>query len=117
MIFRALDSSGDWTLGNGIQNYFAEEAAIDADIATALKTFLGECFFALNFGVDWWNLMGSRNQAGIILQCRQIIVTRFGVTRINQVTTTLDRATRKFRVSYNVDTIYSRNLSNTILLP
>lgn len=117
MNFRALDSNGDWTFGNGVQNYLVEADAINVDIATALKTFLNECFFALNFGVDWWNLIGSKNQQGIILQCRTMIVSRYGVVKINEVQVILDRVTRKLSISYNVDTIYSRGVSNTVTVP
>lgn len=117
MIFRALDANGDWTFGNGVQNYLTAEDAINADIRTGLRTFLNECFFALNFGVDWWNLLGSKNQQGILLQCRSMIVSRYGVTRINAVNVTLDRTTRKMSLSYNVDTIYSRGVSSTLLIP
>jgi len=117
MSFRALDSNGDWTFGNGQQNYLTGLNAIAADINTALKTFLGECFFAVNFGVDWWNLLGSKDQQGIILQCRQIIASRDSVTRINSVYAALDRTTRCLVVTYNIDTIYSRNYTSTIAVP
>lgn len=114
MTFRALDSNGDWQLGAGRQSYFAEEKAINADIATALRVFLGECFFALDAGVDWWNLIGSKDEQGIILQCRSVIAQREGVARINSVTASLNRGTRALSVTYNVDTIYSQSIANTV---
>lgn len=114
MSFRALDSTGDWQFGAGLQSYFVDERAINADIATALKVFLGECFFALDAGVDWWNLIGGKDEQGIILQCRTVISQREGVVRINSVVANLDRATRKMSVMYNVDTIYSQSISNSV---
>ena len=117
MNFRALDSAGDWTFGNGVQNYLTDNSAIAADISTALQVFLGECFIATNFGVDWWNLIGSKDEAGVILQCRQIIVGRVGVTKINSVVATLDRTTRRLVVTYSIDTIFSHNLSNSVSAP
>ena len=117
MIFRALTPTGDWTLGNGIQNYATEEKAISLDIVTALKTFLGECFFATDAGVDWWNLLGGKDQTNLLLQTRQVISSREGVTRINSVQAILDRTTRRIAISYNIDTIYSRNQTNTVSVP
>lgn len=114
MRFRALDAQGDWTFGTGVQSYFENEDAIAADIKTALKIFLGECFFALDAGVDWWNLIGGRDEQGIILQCRQVIAAREGVTKINKVESVLDRQTRRLSVSFNVDTVFSRSLSSEI---
>lgn len=117
MSFRALDSSSDWQFGAGLQSYFTDERAINADISTALKVFLGECFFALDAGVDWWNLIGGKDEQGIILQCRTVIAQRAGVARINSVTASLDRSTRKLTVTYNVDTIYSQSISNSVTVP
>lgn len=119
MKFRALDASGDWSFGAGQQSYLSDEDAIAADIGTALKVFLGECFFALNFGVDWWNLLSARNgsEKNIILQCRQIIASRENVTRINRVEAILDRATRNLIVRYNVDTVFTRNLNGESAVP
>lgn len=118
MNFRAIDATtNDWNLGRGIQSYLTGNAAIAADIRTALQMFLGECFFATDQGVDWWNLMGSRDEAGVILQCRKVIVGRVGVTKVNSVVATLDRVSRKLVVTYSIDTVFSRNLSNSVVAP
>jgi len=117
MIFRNLTANGDWTLGNGLQNYATAETAIALDIKTALRVFLGECFFDTGAGVDWWNLLGGKDQVGILLQTRQVISSRDGVTKINSVDAYLDRTTRRLSISYNIDTVYSRNLTNTVTVP
>lgn len=115
MSVRAIASDGDWTFGQGRQNYLTGEAEIDQDIATALRVFLGECFFDTTFGVDWWNLIGAKNSANaIVLQCRKVIAARKGVTRINKVTAARDTTTRGLRVSYNVSTVYSLQTVNTV---
>lgn len=119
MKFRALDAAGDWSFGAGLQSYLTEEDAVAADIGTALKIFLGECFFALDAGVDWWNLIGARARAeqNIVLQCRQVISSRTGVTKINRVDAFLDRSTRRVSVAYNIDTVFTRNLNGEIAVP
>ncbi len=117
MIFRSLTPLGDWTFGNGIQNYATEQNAISLDILTALKVFLGECFWDTSAGVDWWNLIGGKDQVNLLLQCRQVISSREGVTKINSVNAHLDRTTRRLAVSFSVDTIYSKNTTGTVVLP
>lgn len=117
MKFRALDAQGDWVFGQGVQSYFTDEDAIAADSRTALKIFLGECFFALNAGVDWWNLIGGRDDQGVVLQCRQVIAAREGVTRINRVESILDRQSRRLSVSFNIDTVFSRSLTGEVSVP
>ena len=117
MIFRNLDASGDWTFGNGRQDYLRREDAIELNVATRLRSFLNDCFWALDAGVDWWNLLGSKNpnaQVNIIIQTRQVIAESYGVVRINSVTASTDRATRQLSVTYNIDDIFGRNLVGTI---
>lgn len=113
MKFRALTAQGDWQFGAGVQSYFSNENAIAANIATALRVFLGECFFALDAGVDWWNLIGGKDEQGIILQCRSVISQCEGVARINSVTAVLNRQ-RGLSVTYDVDDIYSQRIINTV---
>lgn len=119
MKFRALDGDGDWQFGSGNQSYLTAEDAVAADIKTALRMFLGECFFALDFGVDWWNLLGARGAAeqDIVLQCRQMISSREGVSRINSVNAVLDRDTRRLTVDFSVDTVFTRNLTGEVAVP
>lgn len=117
MIFRALSPTGDWQLGQGVQNYLRDEKAIELNIQTRLKSFLGDCFWAIDFGVDWWELLGVKNpsaQAAIVLACRLMIAESYGVVRINSIVASTDRVTRRMTVTYNIDTIYSRSVVGTV---
>ena len=114
MTFRSLTPSGDWTWGQGRQNYQTGEAAIETNIRTALYMFRGEAFWDITFGVDWLTLLSSagatQTMANIILQTRTIIVQAFGVTRINSVIPSFVSLTRGLTVTYNLDTIYQTNV-------
>ena len=114
--FRAIDPlTDDWAFGNGVQSYLTGEAAIEADIKTALQVFLGECFFALSAGVDWLNLIGGKNpaaQAGVILQCRAVILGINGVVSVNSVSPSLNG--RALTVAYSVNTAFSQNVSGSV---
>lgn len=116
MSVRAIDkATGDWTFGQGLQNYISGEAEIAQDIATALRVFLGEWFADTAFGVDWWNLLGRKNGAeAIVLACRRVIASRPGVTRINRVVPSLDVRTRRVTISYDVSTVYSLRTVNSV---
>lgn len=113
---RALDAISDWTFGAGLSNYKSGNPAIAQDIQTRLSTFLGECFVDVTLGVDWWNLLGGKNQALINLQCSTIILNTAGVTGIIQLSSNLDRSTRNLTISYNVSTIYQGVVSGTVFL-
>ena len=121
MTFRGLTATGDWTWGNGVQNYLTAEAAIEANIQTALQIFLGECFWATGFGVDWITLLSSAGEAqtaaNIILQTRTIIIQSFGVTSVNSVRPSFNSSNRHFSLTYNISTIYAVNVLGQLVNP
>lgn len=106
MIMRALDSNNDWTFGAGLQNYLSGNAAIAQSIKTRLQSFLGNCWFATNAGMDWFNLLG-KNQNSLNIAINTMILNTEGVTRINQTFSVLDSVTRSLSVSYDVNTVNS----------
>ncbi len=117
MIFRALTPTKDWTFGQGVQCYLHDQPAIELNIETRLKCFLADCFWATDFGIDWWNLLGTRNptaQANILIAVRTMIANSYGVVRINSVTADTDRTTRKLTLRWNIDTIFSRGTTGTV---
>lgn len=117
MRIRAIDSSGDWVFGQGRQSYLEGEAAINEDVATALRIFRGECFFDLNAGVDWWALLGSSDVNGVVLAVRTVIAGRYGIRGIVSVDAVLDRVSRALRISYRVATIFSLQTNWNVSIP
>jgi len=115
---RGITATGDWVFGAGQQSYLTGNASIQADILTALKVWLGECFFNTAAGVDWKNLLGGKNpqaQAQILIQTRSVILGRSGVVSINSVQAILN-SSRGLSIAYNINTIYSTQLTATIPL-
>lgn len=107
MIVRSLDVSGDWQFGKGKNDYLKNNKAIVQTISTRLKCFLGNCFFDLSAGLDWFNLLGSKNQLALELAVRATILNTPQVTSIVDVTITLDENTRRINMRYVVETVYS----------
>ena len=107
MIVRSLDVNGDWQFGKGRNNYLSANKAIVQNISTRLNSFLGDCFFALDAGIDWFNLLGSKNQVALELAVRAIVLNTAGVTRLVDVSVELNHNTRRITMSYTVETIYS----------
>lgn len=105
-IVRALDASHDWTFGKGRNNYLRNNAAIVQAIDTNLLSFLGDCFFAIGFGIDWFNLLGSKEQLALNLAVSAQILNTPGVTALLQLS--IDRnAARALTIQYVVTTIYT----------
>lgn len=106
MRVRGIDINGDWNYGRSLSNYKVDQRAIEQNIKTRIQSFLGDCFFATNDGIDWWNLLGSKNQVALNLTISSTILKTQGVTGIVKLSTSLD-ASRKLTLSYEVKTIFS----------
>jgi hypothetical protein len=112
MIVRALDSNGDWTFGQGVNNYKSGNLAVAQAIQTRVSSFLGDCFFDLGAGIDWFNLLGGKNELALSLAISAVILNTTDadgnqlVTGIQQLSVDLS-SNRAFSVIYQVVTVYS----------
>lgn len=116
MIVRALDSDHDWTFGKGRNNYFKNQDALIQNINTRLNSFLGDCFFDLAAGVDWFNLLGGKSVPAIELAVSTIILNTEGVTQILQVNIDLDSVTRALNISYSINSVYTLIQGETVII-
>lgn len=112
MIVRSLDSIGDWNFGKGKNDYLVNNKAIVQNIATRLKSFLGDCFFSLGSGLDWFNLLGSKDQLALEMSVRAVILNTREVVSIVDVSINLEETTRRINMKYTVDTVYTTALQS-----
>jgi hypothetical protein len=112
-MFRNLDADGDWTWGNSLNNYVVENQEIGINIKTRVLSFLGDCFFAINEGIDWWNLLDYRYQDRLENAVTEVVKNTEGVTGLNNVDV-LVNAERNIRIYYDVQTIYSQSYTGEI---
>lgn len=106
MIVRALSSTGDWTFGKGLNDYKSANAAVAQTIQTRLNSFLNNCFFDANAGIDWFTLLGGKDTLSLNLAVTAMILNTANVISLNQLYITLD-TNRKVTISYTVQTTYS----------
>ena len=117
MIFRDLTADGDWTFGRGKGCYVTLNQAIGLDIKTRIQSWLNDCFFALESGIDWYNRLGSKNQRTLLeVDLRRQILQAEGVTGINSFFTTLGNDSRVFTAYFDVSTVYSRSFRDSVTL-
>lgn len=113
MIFRNLDSDGDWTFGRGLGNYITDDAAIALNIRTRIYSWVGDCFFDEAAGIDWTNRLGSKDQRDLLeADLRRIILQSFGVRGIISFDTSLED--RRFTGNYNIITIFSPSYQDSL---
>jgi hypothetical protein len=106
MSVRALDINGDFTFGQGRNNYLTRNKEVAQNIQTRLRQFLGDCWFSIGSGIDWFNLLGGKNKAAIQLAVSTTIRNTKDVTGVIEVSVNVDN-NRRITISYTVTTIYS----------
>lgn len=106
MIVRAIDSNGDWLFGKSLNDYVSANMEIQQDIRTRLLSFLGNCFFAITDGINWFGLLGYKDNLALTLAVSSAILNTPGVTGILQLNVSLN-VNRSFSISYQVQTTYS----------
>lgn len=112
MKVRAISATGDWKFGKGRNDYVKDEKAVTQCIKTRLQSFLGDCFFDVTAGIDWFNLNGSKNQQALSLAVSAVILNTPDVTALIALSSTLSQ-NRTMLLQYSVETVYGR--SNQII--
>lgn len=108
MRVRALDPiEKDWTFGKGRNNYVVDNKAVIQNIGTRLSSFLGNCFFDLKAGIDWFTFLSSKDRNGLALAISTTILNTRDVTGIRQLLLDLNEVNRELTVTYQVQTVYS----------
>lgn len=100
MLHRSLTSEHDWIFGKGKNSYWNENKAIMNNIKTRLLSFKYDCFFDVDFGVDWWNLLGGKDLNSLLYQIRSMIATSYGVAEIVNMEYNLKN--RVFSITFSV---------------
>lgn len=114
MAFRNLDGQHDWVFGSGKNSYIIENQEIGLNIQTRVLSFLGDCFFATEEGIDWFNLLEMGKQEQLENSVQETIKNTPGVTAINSVDVVMG-ANRRITITYDVQTIYSESYTGEII--
>jgi len=114
MIFRQLDSTGDWTFGKGTANYVQNNDAVSLNIKTRLLAWVGDCFFDLQGGVDWTRLLDTGQQQNLQVALQSVILQSYGVVSVSEVSASFNADTRRLDVQYSVVTVFSTNFKSQV---
>lgn len=117
MIIRATTATGDFTFGNGLQNYFTNEAAIEANIKSKLLSWTGNCYFDLLAGIDWKNRLNTGQQANLVVELKSLVLQCYGVLSIVSFQANFNGATRFDSITMTLTTIFSKSAVITVVPP
>ena len=108
MSVRSLDVDGDWEFGKGRNDYKSGAKFVAQSLQTRIKSSLGNCFFDVDAGIDWFNLLGSKNKKAISLAVSSIILNTEDVIAIVALSVNLSQ-NRNINLSYEIETVYGRS--------
>lgn len=81
-----LDSNGDWTFGRGRASYKIRSQMILQNVTTNLKCLVNDWFLDVQYGIDWYYLLGTKNtQDQIIRSVAAQVLQTFGVRELVDV--------------------------------
>lgn len=106
MIVRALTATGDWTYGKGLNDYKFGLQAVAQSIQTRLSSFFGDCFFDTNAGIDWLNLLGSKEELALQLSVAATILNTPNVVSLISSSVTSNSRNRTLLLQYSVLTVF-----------
>ena len=103
-----VDAGGDFTFGRGLSDYFVNDArGVAQTVETRLRLFIGDFFLDSSAGTPWRTaVLGKYTGATRDIAIRTRILQTPGVNAITSYGSTLDRDTRAFSATAQIDTIY-----------
>lgn len=113
MRVRALDTDNDWEYGKGQNDYKVQRAAVAQNLQTRISSFFGDCFFDTNAGVDWYNLLGGKDQLALQLAVTAIILNTANIASILSFSATYSSSNRNLVLFYKVLSVFGTITQST----
>lgn len=114
-MIRNLDGNHDWCFGNGISDYKTQSQEIALNAQTRVLSFLGDCFFATDEGIDWWNLLDYNKQEQTENAVSATIAETPGIEKIENVEV-VNGANRNINLEYTCYDVFSTSINAVLPL-
>ena len=112
MIFRQLAPvTNDWTFGQGYSGYAQNQQALALNIQTLVLSWVGDCFFSLQTGINWKALLNIGQQANLNAALQNLLSGAYGVMNVVDASVVVNPTTRMAIATYTVATVYSQTIS------
>lgn len=108
MRYRKLDDDGDYSFGQGQNNFHINTPeGVAQAVMTRLKFWVGEWFADTSDGTGWsTDVLGKFTDHLFELMIRQRILSTQGVLRVDSFDSQFDGETRKLSIQSTITTIY-----------
>jgi hypothetical protein len=116
---RKLDDNKDWTFGQGLANYQDKDNAIAQNVSTRLKSFMYDWFLDQQANIDWFNILGQKNNKQVILNVvKTTVLNTDGVISVSDILILdgTDTQSRMLQIQVNFTTIYNTFLEEEVTI-
>ena len=116
---RKLDNNKDWTFGQGLANYQDKDNAISQNVSTRLKSFMFDWFLDQQANIDWFNILGQKNNKQVILNVvKTTVLNTDGVISVSDILILdgTDTQSRMLQIQVNFTTIYNTFLEEEVTI-
>lgn len=109
MKVRALDSNWDFKFGRSRQDYADESLGVAYDIKQKILCWYNDCFFDMNAGIDYKNLLGAKGtKVQIDNSVKKIIITQPEVVEMTYFESSV--SDRKYTATIRFKTVYGETI-------
>jgi len=103
---RAVDGNWDWKFGKGLQDYADDALGVAYTVKMKILSWYKDCFFAMDEGIDWKNIIGAKNTKEMAdISIKDILYTEPEITELtffdSEVVDRVYTATMRFKTIYN----------------
>jgi Tfp pilus assembly protein FimT len=108
--------SDDWAFGKGKANYAANSEAIRQNVKTRLRSFTNDWFLDVTKHIDWFNILGSKNNEETIKnEVTRVVLETEGVLTLDgyELTSTKREAT----INIKFTDVFGANVPTTVTIP
>jgi len=116
MKVRRLTSDGDMTFGQGLANFATGSEAIRQNVVTRIKCFKNDWFLNTSEHIDWFNILGTKNNKNIILsEILRVTKETYGVIKVTKIELESE-SERNAIINLNFTTIYDDEIYERITI-
>jgi hypothetical protein len=109
MRVRALDSNWDFKFGRSRQDYASESLATAYDVKQKILCWYNDCFFDMQSGIDYKNLLGNKNsKTELDNSIKKILIVQPDIVEITYFESSITN--RVYHLTVRFKTVYGETI-------